>query len=197
MADVVLKKLLEHKNGTTIWNIGKEESIVYLLIIGEDSYIGATYQPKNRFRCHLNSLLEGKHSNPLMQSAFNKSQWLEIYLLEDCDDYMDRSRFKREKYYILKLKPTLNREVFLKSFNLYWIEDESKIFPYVIKRIRKMKNKTFKLLEKRTNIEWRQIRDYEKFIIDLPQKNVELLISELNFEIHKRDNYWSVIYETS
>lgn len=197
MAEITLKKLLEHKNGITTWNISNEESIVYLMIIGNDSYVGATYQPKNRFRCHLNSLLEKKHSNPLIQNAFDKSQWLKIYLLEDCGHFLDRSRFKREKYYILKIRPTLNREEFYKSFNIYGIKDETKILPNIIKRIRKIKNKTLKSLEQKTNIEWRLIRDFEKGIINLPYKSVESLINELKIEIHKNDDNLYVVYGTS
>ena len=111
-----MKKLVEHLNGFNCWNLNGEQSIVYLIEIGDDKYIGSTEKAKHRLSSHVNSLLEGKHLNKKMQQAFDKNKVFTIYLIEECPS--KEEAFFKEKNYIREFLPNLNHALYFKEWEL-------------------------------------------------------------------------------
>lgn len=111
-----MKKLVEHLNGFNCWNLNGEQSIVYLIEIGDDKYIGSTEKAKYRLSSHVNSLLEGRHLNKKIQQAFDKNKVFTIYLIEEC--LSKEEAFVKEKNYIRELLPNLNHTLYFKEWEL-------------------------------------------------------------------------------
>lgn len=98
-----LEKVGEYKDGNLTWFVNKIENVVYLIRIGEDTYIGSSKNLHRRFSQHISSLRAGKHASPKMQNAFDHIDTFLIYILERPQNIANR-----EQYYIDKYKPSLN-----------------------------------------------------------------------------------------
>lgn len=178
-----MRKLLEFKDGEIIWNLGDEIGIVYLLVIGDESYVGTTYQPRNRLNCHLGSLLKGKHQNPLIQNKFDEIGSFIVYLLEDCRGNVNR--FEREKYYIHKLQPRLNNEYYFKEWRLSNMNKEE-MLRLVCKIIHNIKIKTgysLKVFGSITGIEPKLIKEFEKEIVKISIDDIIVMFNALNINV--------------
>ena len=189
-----MRKLLEFKDGEIIWNLGDEISIVYLLVIGDESYVGTTYQPRNRLNCHLGSLLKGKHQNPLIQNKFDETGSFIVYLLEDCRG--DINRFEREKYYIYKLQPTLNQEYYYKSWSFANMT-KSEMLDLMCKIVRKVRLRTgykFKGIEALTGIDWHLVSKFEKGCVELSIDEILLIFDILNINVYESNGCFYMTY---
>lgn len=167
-----MKKLLQYQDGVITWNLGEEENIVYLLLIGNDKYIGTTSQPRNRLNAHLGSMLKGKHQNHLIQDKFNEVGSFVIYLLEECFDVVNR--YEREKYHIYKLQPTLNVEQYYKEWSLSNMTQQEMLntIRKIIHSVRIREKHTFKSIEHLTGIGCRSISKFEKGLINLSMDDI-------------------------
>ena len=58
---------------------------VYCITIGENFYIGSTTNFKKREREHFWSLKKNTHSNRYLQSAYNKYDYYDIELIDECE----------------------------------------------------------------------------------------------------------------
>lgn len=189
-----MRKLLEYKDNEISWNLGKEIDIVYLLVIGDEFYVGTTYQPRNRLNCHLGSLLKGKHQNKLIQEKFNEIGSFTIYLLEDCKGI--KNRYEREKYYIHKFKPSLNQEYYYKSFSFANMTNSEmkKLMCKIVRRVRLRNGYKFKQMEKLTGIEWHLISKFEKGLIEISIKDILLIFDVLNINVYESDDCFYMTY---
>ena len=188
MAEYDLRVLLDYKQGIATWNLGEVQNIVYLLVVGDETYVGTTYQPRNRFVIHLGSLQRKTHRNPLIQQAFDKTEALTIYLLEDCKENGDR--YKREKHYIRQLKPTLNREHYYKewSFSGLTKRESVRLLCDVITYVRKKKCVSLKQLADALNIDRKLIKRLERYDLKLSANDITRLLLCLGLTIHEADD---------
>lgn len=193
MAELQLKKLLEYKSGVTTWNIGKEKSIIYQLVIGDKSYVGTTYEPRNRLNLHLGSLLNRKHHNNLIQSQFDKVEAFAVYLLEECNM---QDRYDREKFYIYKISPKLNQEDYIKKW--YASNDvKNKEFLFLgtlIYKVRTKKRLTLKDVGNATNIKWRDIRDFEKGKLIISKESINHVLKALGLTAMESNGVYCVTH---
>lgn len=67
-----LEKVGDYKDGSLTWFTDKEENVVYLIRIGNDSYIGSTKNIRRRFAQYVADLTHDKYAAPRVQSAFNE-----------------------------------------------------------------------------------------------------------------------------
>lgn len=183
MCSVIMKKLLEYKDGVANWTLGGESGIIYLLVIGNESYVGTTFQPRNRLNCHLGSLLKGKHQNSLIQNKFNKVGSFTAYLLENCRDEL--SRFAREKYYIHKLQPSLNNDCGFKEWNLSDMNKEEMLecICDIIYKVRIKTGYNLRDFEKVTGVERHLIKKFEKGIVAISIEDIIAMFNALNINV--------------
>lgn len=87
-----LEKAGEYKDGSLIWFTKKEENVVYLLMIGKDSYIGSSKNLHRRFSQHLSSLKSGKCMSKSLQNAFNSIGGFSVYILEKSQNIINSTR---------------------------------------------------------------------------------------------------------
>lgn len=82
------------------------EGCVYLLLIGEEYYIGSTAATvHDRVRKHLFDMMTGRHPNEKIQTAYNRVGWCKAYIIL-------RTAYKgyrlMEKMLIVLMQPPLN-----------------------------------------------------------------------------------------
>ena len=103
----LLDKIGVWKNGVLTWFTEEDFPVVYMLKIGEDNYIGSTWNIKNRINGYVTSLPNGKYQAKLVQSAYDKNDCIVIYLLERI---IVGDLRRREQFYINLIHPTLNSQ---------------------------------------------------------------------------------------
>lgn len=103
------EKVGEYRNGEMIWISPKKENIVYLIMFGNESYIGSSINIRRRFNQYVPALTKGKYEAQKMQNAFNTKRSFDVYALEFAD--RDSLR-KREEFYIKEMNPSLNTRTY-------------------------------------------------------------------------------------
>lgn len=111
-----MKKLVQHLNGFSCWDLNGEQNIVYLIQIGRNKYIGSTGYAKARLVGHVNSIVEHRHQNEKVQKAYDEIKTFTIYLLEECNS--KEEAFRKEKNYIREIQPNLNNVLYFKDYLL-------------------------------------------------------------------------------
>ena len=81
---------------------------VYMLVIGQDFYIGSTSRIKERFNAHFSTLSNKKCSNKLLQNSFNKHKCFKIYVIMYFEEYYEDFV---ENILIRLLRPNLNNKI--------------------------------------------------------------------------------------
>lgn len=101
-----LEKVAEFKNGELNWLEGRDINAVYVILVGDEYYIGSSHYTYLRIGQHLNELLKGDHHSCKLQEKFNQVRDFEVYSL---DRGVERSKLQIvEHKYIQLYKPTLN-----------------------------------------------------------------------------------------
>lgn len=101
-----LEKVSEYKNGELNWFEGRDINAVYVILVGDEYYIGSSHYVYLRIGQHLSHLLNGRHHSDKFQKKFDEVKEFEVYSL---DRGIERYRLQTvEEEYIRKYKPTLN-----------------------------------------------------------------------------------------
>lgn len=79
---------------------------IYKITLGERDYIGSSSNIEKRYRRHLYELKYDRHHNIFMQRIYNKYKDIDISL--EIIEETDKDLLEREKFWILKLCPSLN-----------------------------------------------------------------------------------------
>lgn len=101
-----LEKVGEYKDGSLTWYTDKEENVVYLIRIGEESYIGSTKNLRRRFSQYVADLTHGVYCSPRVQNAFSEDKSFIIYILERVPESGEIR--EREQFFIDLISPELN-----------------------------------------------------------------------------------------
>ena len=101
-----LEKVAEFKNGELNWLEGRDVNAVYVILVGDEYYIGSSHYTYLRIGQHLDKLLKGEHHSCKLQEKFNAVEEFEVYSL---DRGIERNKLQIvEAKYIQQYKPTLN-----------------------------------------------------------------------------------------
>ena len=101
-----LEKVAEFKNGELNWLEGRDINAVYVILVGDEYYIGSSHYTYLRIGQHLNELQKGTHHSEKLQKKFYEIGEFEVYSL---DRGIERNKLQfAEKTYIRKYRPTLN-----------------------------------------------------------------------------------------
>ena len=101
-----LEKVAEFKNGELNWLEGRDINAVYVILVGDEYYIGSSHYTYLRIGQHLDKLLKGEHHSCKLQEKFNAVGEFEVYSL---DRGIEKNRLQLvEQKYIQEYKPTLN-----------------------------------------------------------------------------------------
>lgn len=100
-----LEKVGEYKDGSLTWFTDKEENVVYLIRIGDESYIGSTKNLRRRFSQYITDLSNNTYCSPTMQEQFNKTREFTIFIIERV---IDNNLREQEQFHIDTLQPSLN-----------------------------------------------------------------------------------------
>ena len=113
-----------------VWQIGdpypRIGSAVYLLQIGEDTYVGETANLRNRIKQHWYNLKSNRHCLKALQESFNNHKDVKCYFLESLE-WLPRNNTRgntiAEWKWIQHIKPTLNKSPLSK---ILWDKFEQK-----------------------------------------------------------------------
>ena len=101
-----LEKVAEFKNGELNWLEGRDVNAVYVILVGDEYYIGSSHYTYLRIGQHLNELLKGEHHSCKFQEKFNAVGEFEVYSL---DRGIEKNKLQLvEAKYIKEFKPSLN-----------------------------------------------------------------------------------------
>ncbi len=101
-----LEKVAEFKNGELNWLEGRDINAVYVILVGDEYYIGSSHYTYLRIGQHLDKLLKGEHHSCKLQEKFNAVGEFEVYSL---DRGIEKNKLQLvEAKYIQQYKPTLN-----------------------------------------------------------------------------------------
>lgn len=101
-----LEKVAEFKNGELNWLEGRDINAVYVILVGDEYYIGSSHYTYLRIGQHLKYLLTGEHHANKFQEKFNSIQEFDVFILERG---IKRSELKFVEFdYIKRFQPTLN-----------------------------------------------------------------------------------------
>ena len=101
-----LEKVAEFKNGELNWLEGRDINAVYVILVGDECYIGSSHYTYLRIGQHLDKLLKGEHHSCKLQEKFNSVGEFEVYSL---DRGIEKNKLQLvEQRYIQEYKPTLN-----------------------------------------------------------------------------------------
>lgn len=101
-----LEKVAEFKNGKLNWLEGRDINAVYVILVGDEYYIGSSHYTYLRIGQHLNELQKGIHHSDKFQSKFNDVGEFEVFSL---DRGIERNNLQNIEFkYIQKHKPSLN-----------------------------------------------------------------------------------------
>lgn len=101
----LLEKCCVYKNNTLTWFTEEVHPVVYMLKIGDDNYIGSTWNLKNRVNNYITALPKGEYNAKSVQNAYNRNQSIIVYIIERIIIGDIRVR---EQFYINLINPTLN-----------------------------------------------------------------------------------------
>lgn len=99
------KKIAEFRDGNLYWLTDDIENIVYVMVFGEDFYVGSTQNIRRRYSQYVPALKRGNYDAKPLQAAFDREGKFDVYLLENPPLNILRDR---ENYYLQELQPTLN-----------------------------------------------------------------------------------------
>lgn len=134
------KKIAEFRDGNLHWLTDDIKNIVYIMVFGEDYYIGSTREIRRRFSQYVPALKRGKYDAKRLQAAFDREGQFDVYKIEGRVPL--RTLREREDYYLNKLKPTLNARLYADALL-------SDLFPKPTKRdLRKRNRKRRKKIPK-------------------------------------------------
>lgn len=75
---------------------------IYAIVntLNNKKYIGSTSNMRKRYRQHYNDLVKQKHTNIILQRAFNKygEKYFEFWILEKCENVRDTLLMLEQKY---------------------------------------------------------------------------------------------------
>lgn len=101
-----LEKVAEFKNGELNWFEGRDINAVYVILVGDEYYIGSSHYTYLRIGQHLNELQKGTHHSEKFQKKFDEIGEFEVYSL---DRGIEKSKLQLvEAKYIKEFKPSLN-----------------------------------------------------------------------------------------
>lgn len=101
-----LEKIAEYRNGELQWLEGRDINAVYVILVGDEYYIGSSHYTYLRIGQHLGELEHGHHHSQKLQDKFNEIGEFEVYSL---DRGIEKYKLQIVEYnYIEKYKPTLN-----------------------------------------------------------------------------------------
>ena len=101
-----LEKVAEFKNGELNWLEGRDINAVYVILVGDEYYIGSSHYTYLRIGQHLDKLLKGEHHSCKLQEKFNVVGEFDVYSL---DRGIEKNKLQLvEAKYIQQYKPTLN-----------------------------------------------------------------------------------------
>lgn len=99
------EKIGEYCDGEMVWVSPKNENIVYVIMFGDESYIGSSINIRNRFQSFISVLKRGKSGSKKVQSAFDRNYGFDLYAIE----FTDRDNLReKEEFYINTMSPSLN-----------------------------------------------------------------------------------------
>lgn len=101
-----IEKVAEYKDGDLNWLEGRDINAVYVILVGDEYYIGSSHYVYLRIQQHLKSLLYENHHSDKLQNKFDEIKAFDVYVLERGIE--KKSLLSREEYYIKKFNPTLN-----------------------------------------------------------------------------------------
>lgn len=101
-----LEKVAEFKNGELNWLEGRDINAVYVILVGDEYYIGSSHYTYLRIGQHLKALLCGEHHSCKLQEKFNATKEFDVFVLERG---IEKSKLQIIEFnYIRKHQPTLN-----------------------------------------------------------------------------------------
>ena len=104
-----LEKIAEFRNGELQWLEGRDINAVYVILVGDEYYIGSSHYTYLRIGQHLGELEHGHHHSQKLQDKFNEVGAFDVYSL---DRGIEKHRLQTVEFdYIEKYKPTLNIRV--------------------------------------------------------------------------------------
>ena len=77
-----LEKVAEFKNGELNWIEGRDINAVYVILVGDEYYIGSSHYTYLRINQHLDKLLKGEHHSEKFQKKFDVIKEFDVYSLE-------------------------------------------------------------------------------------------------------------------
>lgn len=101
-----LEKVAEFKNGELNWLEGRDINAVYVILVGDEYYIGSSHYTYLRIGQHLNELQKGTHHSDKFQKKFDEKKEFEVYCLERGIEISDLKKVEFD--YIKKYRPHLN-----------------------------------------------------------------------------------------
>lgn len=187
-----LEKVAEFKNGKLNWLEGRDINAVYVMLVGDEYYIGSSHYTYLRIGQHLDKLLKGKHHSCRFQEKFNMVGEFEVYSL---DRGIEKGcLYEMEFYYIEKYKPSLNSIHPKIKKRIIEIKDEDE-YGFYRKKIEELLAKSSKfgdvefLSEEDKNEYCRLIKavtEYEHAFHPLPGKFSTLLINKICERMEER-----------
>ena len=101
-----LEKVAEFKDRELNWLEGRDINAVYVILVGDEYYIGSSHYTYLRIGQHLDKLLKGCHHSDKFQAKFNEVGEFEVYSL---DRGIEKAKLQLvEAKYIRDYKPSLN-----------------------------------------------------------------------------------------
>lgn len=108
-----------YRNLVCIWDEGNQQLIetdyeipqsgIYHIRIGDESYIGKSVNLYKRLQDHLNGIFKrGNLGSENARKKFEKVRTLSIYIVCECSE---KDLDDKERYYIEKYQPTLNKQL--------------------------------------------------------------------------------------
>lgn len=110
-----LDKVAEYKNGELQWLEGRDINAIYVILVGDEYYIGSSHYVYLRIGQHLKALLSGSHHSDKLQEKFREVHDFDVFVLERGID--NKRLLHTEEHYIKEYEPTLNIVVPSKNKN--------------------------------------------------------------------------------
>lgn len=108
-----LEKIAEFRNGELQWLEGRDINAVYVILVGDEYYIGSSHYTYLRIGQHMGELEHGHHHSQKLQDKFNEIGEFEVYSL---DRGIEKEKLKAVEFqYIKQYRPSLNTITFIKN----------------------------------------------------------------------------------
>lgn len=108
-----LEKIAEYRDGELQWLEGRDINAVYVILVGDEYYIGSSHYTYLRIGQHLGELEHGHHHSQKLQDKFNEVGEFDVYSL---DRGIEKAKLKVIEFqYIKKYRPSLNTITFIKN----------------------------------------------------------------------------------